>query len=80
MPIDPTKGSGVKGASSTFPENHLEFAISTVGPLQPKLQKPFALLTLIIRQGRESEATEAFFFPIGEKRLFIPGCVQRAII
>ena len=35
----------------------------------------------IMRQGRRSEATEAIFhIYVGQKRLFITGCIQGAII
>ena len=39
----------------------------------------FFLFLFLMRQGRESEATEAVL-PLGQKSLFIPGCVQGAII
>ena len=35
---------------------------------------------LVMRQGRGSEETEAVFCLQGQKSLFIPGCVQGAII
>ena len=47
------------------------------------MRPPFAtftsLLLIVMKQGRESEATEAVF-AFRQKSLFIPRCVQGAII